>query len=131
VVYFDPGLADDTFPGRKRTGHAYSKMRFMSAQLEAYFKNGLWLELAASANTAARRLAEGLAAIPGITLAAPCEANLVFADIPNAISTGLLADGFLFATWPDGNRTRLVPSFATTEADVDALLTAARRHAGS
>ena len=131
VVYFDPGLAEDTFPGRKRTGHAYAKMRFMSAQLDAYFKNGLWLELAASANEAAERLASGLAAIPGIGLAAPCEANLVFAEMPEAISSGLMADGFAFATWRDRNRTRLVPSFATTEAEIDALLAAAERHAYS
>ena len=50
-------------------------------------------------------------------------------EIPEAISAGLVADGFAFATWRDGNLTRLVPSFATTEADVDALLAAARRYA--
>ncbi len=131
VVYFDPALADDAFPGRKRTGHVYSKMRFLSAQLEAYVGDGLWLTLAAAANAAARRLADGLAAIPGVTLSAPTEANLVFAEMPEAISAGLTADGFSFAAWRGGNLTRLVASFATTEADVDALLAAARRHAGA
>ncbi len=131
VVYFDPALADDAFPGRKRTGHVYSKMRFLSAQLEAYVGVGLWLALAAAANASARRLADGLAAIPGVTLAAPTEANLVFAEMPEAISAGLTADGFSFAAWRGGNLTRLVASFATTEADVDALLAAARRHAGA
>ena len=79
-----------------------------------------------SANAAARRLADGLAAIPGVTLSAPTEANLVFAEMPEAISAGLAADGFSFAAWRGGNMTRLVASFATTEADVDALLAAAR-----
>ena len=131
VVYFDPTLADGTFPERKRTGHAYSKMRFLSAQLEAYAGDGLWLKLATAANTAAERLADGLAAIPGITLAAPREANLVFVEMPEAVSSGLAADGFLFAAWRDGKLTRLVPSFATTDDDVDALVTSARRHAGA
>jgi threonine aldolase len=128
VVYFDPALAEDTFPGRKRTGHAYSKMRFMSAQLEAYFRDGLWLELAAAANRRADRLAAGLAELPGVTLAAPCEANLVFANMPEAMSSGLAADGFLFSTWRDGILNRLVPSFATTDAEIDSLLAAADRH---
>lgn len=131
VVYFDPALADDAFPGRKRSGHAYSKMRFLSAQLEAYVGDGLWLDLAATANATAKRLADGLAAIPGITLAAPREANLVFAEMPEAISAGLAADGFSFAEWRGGIMTRLVPSFATTDDDVDVLLAAARRHAGA
>jgi threonine aldolase len=131
VVYFDPTLADGAFPGRKRTGHMYSKMRFLSAQLEAYLRDGLWLRFAARANAAAARLADGLAEIPGITLAAPCEANLVFAEMPEAVSAALAADGFVFAAWHGGAATRLVPSFATTDAEVDALIAAARRHAGS
>ena len=106
-------------------------MRFLSAQLEAYVADGLWLGLAAAANAAALRLADGLAAIPGVTLAAPSEANLVFAEIPDAVAAGLAADGFSFAQWRGGNLTRLVASFATTAADVDALLAAARRHAGA
>ena len=129
VVYFDPALTENAYPKRKRTGHAYSKMRFMSAQIEAYMSDGLWLALAAAANAAANRLADGLAAIPGVTLAAPCEANLVFAELPEAISAGLAVDEFSFAAWRGGNLTRLVTSFATIEADVDALLAAARRHA--
>ncbi len=129
IVTFDPALAEDAYPGRKRSGHAYSKLRYLSAQLEAYVRDGLWLDLATRANASARRLADGLASIPGITLAAPCEANLVFAEIPETVSAGLAADGFAFAIWRDGNLTRLVPSFATTDADVDALLAAARRYA--
>ena len=129
VVYFDPALTENSYPKRKRTGHAYSKMRFLSAQLNAYMNDGLWLALAAAANSAARRLADGLAAIPGVALAAPCEANLVFAEMPEAILAGLAVDEFEFAAWRGKNLTRLVTSYATIDADVDALLAAARRHA--
>ncbi len=131
VVFFDPGLAEHADPGRKRTGHVYSKMRFLSAQLEAYVQGGLWLRLSARANASAKRLADGLAAIPGVTLTAPCEANLVFAEMPAAVRAGLAADGFSFATWRDGTTSRLVTSYATTAAEVDAVVGAARRHAGA
>ena len=57
MVFFDPSFADELFPMRKRSGHAYSKMRYLSAQLEACLAGGLWLELAAHANAMARRLA--------------------------------------------------------------------------
>ena len=83
-MFFDPAFADDLFPARKRSGHAYSKMRYLSAQLEAYLAGGLWLELAAHANAMARRLAGGLAEHPDIALLAPVEANLVFLDMPGS-----------------------------------------------
>ena len=81
MLFFDPAFADELFPMRKRSGHAYSKMRYLSAQLEAYLAGGLWLELAARANAMARRLAEGLAGRGDVSLLAPVEANLIFLDI--------------------------------------------------
>ena len=43
----------------KRGGHLVSKMRFVSAQLEAYVKDGHWLQNAARANTMARASTRG------------------------------------------------------------------------
>src|SRR5690606_30773414 len=60
VVFFDPGRAADFAFRRKRSGHLFSKMRFLSAQLEAYLADGLWLRNAAHANAMAARLASGL-----------------------------------------------------------------------
>ena len=50
-------------------GQTLSKGRFLGAQMEAWLAGDLWLELARRANGAARRLAEGLAAAPGLRLA--------------------------------------------------------------
>ena len=127
MVFFDPAFADELFPMRKRSGHAYSKMRYLSAQLEAYLAGGLWLELAAHANAMARRLAEGLAQHPDISLLAPVEANLVFLDMPERVFEGLRADGFEIHAVRGGASVRLVPSYATTEDDVDRLIEAALR----
>lgn len=127
VVLFDPALAEDTFALRKRTGHVYSKMRYVSAQLDAMLKDGLWLKLSARANAMGHRLAEGLDGVPGVTFLAPVEASMLFVKLSDALREGLPAAGFQFETWRGGEITRLVTNHGTREQDVDAFVTAARR----
>ncbi|HZT19030.1 MAG TPA: low specificity L-threonine aldolase [Dongiaceae bacterium] len=131
VVVFDRALAAELGFRRKRAGHLFSKMRFLSAQLDAYLADGLWLRNARHANAMARRLAEGLARIPGARLAHPAEANEVFVDLPEHAIRGLAADGFEFYRWLGENRTllRLVTAFDTKESDVAAFIASAERHA--
>lgn len=118
---------------RKRGGHLVSKGRFISVQLEAYLADELWLRNARRANAMAARLAEGLAAVPGAALRDPVEANEVFARLPGPMIEGLRADGFQFHAWggEDDPVVRLVTAFCTSEAEVDAFLASARRHAGA
>ncbi|WP_114394461.1 threonine aldolase family protein [Oleisolibacter albus] len=129
VVFFDKTLAAEFGYRRKRGGHLFSKMRFLSAQLDAYLTDGLWLRLAGHANAMARRLADGLAALPGASLRHPVQANEVFVTLPEAVVAGLEARGFGFYRW-DGTLIRLVAAWNTAEADVEALLAAARELAG-
>ena len=134
VVCFDMALADEVEIRRKRAGHLWSKLRFVSAQLLACLDDGLWLRLAGQANRAAARLANGLRTLPGVTVVQPVEANEIFVVLPDALAAGLAAEGFGFHGWeaPQGVAgpvMRLVASYATTDADVDALLAAARRYA--
>jgi threonine aldolase len=114
----------------KRAGQLYSKMRFFSAQLEAYLADGNWLRWAGHANAQAARLAEGLTAIDGITLLHPVEANELFLSMPIAVHDATAAAGIgLYPIHPAGDGTgkiRLVTSFDTDPADVDRLLEAAR-----
>ena len=104
----------------KRAGHVASKMRFQSAQLEAYLTDGLWLDLASHANAAMARLASGLTEL-GVELQLPPEANLAFARTDPAAIDRLEADGVLFYRMAPGT-IRLVTSFQTTDADVDEVL---------
>lgn len=132
VVVFDPALAAEVERRRKRAGHLWSKLRFISAQLLAGLQDGLWLRLAAQANRAAGRLSSGLAAVPGVRLIQTVEANEIFAAFPPGLIAALTDAGFGFHDWPappgvEGEVVRLVTSYATTDADVDALLEAARR----
>lgn len=134
VVIFTESLrvrADEMGFRRKRAAHLFSKMRFLSAQLEAYLADDLWLRNARHANAMASRLAEGLVALPGVHLTHPVEANELFPAIPAAIRDGLRKDGFEFYDWPDAgpDGARLICAFDSREEDVDAFLKSARFHA--
>ena len=132
AIFFDPHRAREFPYLRKRGGHLFSKQRYLSAQLEAYLTDDLWLNNARLANTQATRLGQGLAALPGAKLAAPVQANEVFCELPRAAVEGRRAAGYLFHIWRDKKNPlcRFVTSFATEAAAVDALLAEAIRHAG-
>ena len=132
VVFFDPARAAEFERRRKRAGHLWSKLRFVSAQLLAYLKDDLWLSNARHANAMATTLAHGLRASAGATLLQAVDANEVFAAMPEAIVAGLERLGFSFYRWPlcgagRGAAIRLVTSYATRQADVDELVAAAAR----
>jgi threonine aldolase len=130
VVFFDPAMARDFERRRKRAGHLVSKLRFLSAQLNAYLKNGLWLDNARHANAMAAKMAQGLKTVAGARLLHPVQANELFVVIPAETATALETQGFKFYRWPlhadePGVTIRLVTSYATPSADVDEFITAA------
>jgi len=125
VVFFNRDLAESFGYRRKRAGHLLSKMRFVSAQLDAYLADGLWLKLAGHANAQAARLAEGLTALPGVSLRDPVEANELFVAMPDALKDGLETRGFKFYRWDD-RVIRLVTAWNTEASAVEAFLSAAR-----
>jgi threonine aldolase len=127
VVFFNTALAKDFEHRRKRSGHTLPKMRFVSAQLEAYVKDGVWLRNAAHANAAASRLGRELADIPGVVIKGSVDANIVFAEMPSRMIEGLHAAGFGFFAmhgWA-----RLVTSFNTND-EVVALFIETAKHFG-
>lgn len=136
VVLFgrDPSLLEALEYRRKRAGHLFSKMRFLSVQLEAYIEGGRWLRNARHANGEAQRLAKGLGAIPGVELLSPVQGNEIFARMPVSLVEAIEAEGYLLQPWenPEGGRQvmRLVTAFNTDPKAVDGLLAvAAKRRA--
>ncbi len=125
IVLFDRTLAAEMGYRRKRGGHLCSKMRFLSAQMEAYLDNDLWLRNARHANAMAARLAAGLGAIDGVQLQGATEANIIFCRLATETIEQLLAQGFRFYhdRWGAGV-VRLVTNFATTAAEVDDFIRA-------
>lgn len=122
IVLFRKELAPELAIRIHRGGHRPSKMRFLSAQLEAYLTEELWLRHARHANAMAARLAAGLA--PHVEILRRVDANIVFVRLPPALAAALQKEGFQFFDWQifGDDAYRLVCGFATTEEDVDGLI---------
>lgn len=131
MIVFDPALAEEVERRRMRAGHLLSKHRFVAAQVLAWLEDDLWLDLAARANAATRRLADGLRRRDDVGFAHPPEANMVFADMSRALHRRLLGAGAVYNLWSgrlegeaeDETLTgRLVCDWSKTEADIAAFL---------
>ena len=119
VVCFHPELSRDTLFIRKQKMQLASKMRFIAAQLTALLSDNLWLENAGHANRMARRLAERVRSVPGVTIVQPVQANAVFASLPRQALAKLL-ETYFFYTWDEEkNEVRWMCSWNTTEKQVD------------
>ncbi len=130
VVVFDPNLADDIDRIRKRGGLLLAKQRFLSVQLLAYLRDGVWRENAARANALATALAQGLQAIEDIDLLHPVEANEVFIALPQALLAGFAAAGYPLKSRRAGEGrviVRLVPSFGSDDVAIAGFVDTARR----
>lgn len=123
VVIFNENIASEFLYKQKRAGHVLSKMRLMTVQMEAYLKDDLWLKNARHSNAMARRLADGLSIIEGVTLTQAVDGNQVFPKMPAKMVARLKDAGFLFydrGADEDGQHViRLVPAFNTDPTDVD------------
>jgi len=138
VVLFDLDRAKELAFLRKRAAQLFSKSRFIAAQFDAYFKDGLWLDTARHANAMAARLAAAIEDSTSARLAWLPQANEVFAVMKKAEAERLMAAGAAFYDWhrphgfdghvgEDEALYRFVTSFATTDENVarfEALLSA-------
>jgi len=126
VVFMDEQLASDFALRRKQAMQLASKLRFVSVQFSALLKNDLWLQNARHSNAMAKRLGDGLGAIPGMTITQKVEANEVFVTVPeHAIAP--LHDVASLSLWTEATcELRLVCSFQTTEEEVDGFISQAR-----
>jgi threonine aldolase len=96
LVVFDEALAARIPYLMKRGGQVLSKARFVSAQLERYFADELWLRRAQAANRNAAGLAERLASLPGVELVAPVQVNMIFLRLPQRALAALRSGPFAF-----------------------------------
>lgn len=122
VVFFRKELADEFGYRCKQAGQLGSKMRFLAAPFFGVLESGAYLRHAAHANAMARRLADALAAIDGVTLKYPRQANAVFVQLDPARARALHEKGWHFYDFIGGGGARFMCSWSTTESDVDALV---------
>ncbi|MCL1939974.1 MAG: beta-eliminating lyase-related protein [Desulfovibrionaceae bacterium] len=129
VIFFNETLGREFGYIRKQHLQLLSKMRFMSAQFLAYFKDDLWLENACLANRMTALLAEELKGMEHVHIEYPVQVNAIFARLcKNAVAK--LQERFYFyvldpseGTHPTvkGPLVRLMTSFRSTEEEVRAL----------
>ncbi|GAA6193837.1 beta-eliminating lyase-related protein [Phaeobacter sp. NW0010-22] len=98
VIFFDETRAWEFELRRKRGAHLFSKHRYLSAQMDAYLRDDLWLTSARQANANCARLAEGLRAAGASFLHDP-QANMIFASFPRAQHKDLHAAGAVYHLW--------------------------------
>jgi len=121
VIVLRPDLADPLRYLRKQSMQLASKMRFISAQLDALLSDDLWRRAAGHANAMARRLAEAVENVDGVTLTQAVQANGVFAILPPGAAERLQED-FHFYFWDEHTReVRWMCAWDTREEDVDAF----------
>lgn len=131
IVFFDRALAEEFAWRVKQAGQLASKMRYLSAPWVGLLESGVWLRNAARANAAAASLEAGLAAIPDVGIIGTRDANAVFVRFPEALAAGLRARGWRFYDFPAVGGCRLMCSWATTDAEIDAFLADARACVGA
>ena len=107
---------------RKRSGHLFSKGRYLATQLLAMIEDGLWLRNASAANAAAQTLAKGA----GNRLMHPVEANELFVRLTAEEAANLRAQDFDFHNWGEG-AARLVTNWSQDVAAVAPLAAALAR----
>jgi threonine aldolase len=107
---------------RKQQMQLASKMRFLGAQFIALLEDDLWLRNARHANAMARRLASGLAGLPGVDVVYPVESDAVFARLPRQHIAELQRE-WTFHVWDEtASVVRWMTAFDTQERDVDDFL---------
>ncbi len=127
IILFDQKLATEMGYRRKRGGHLCSKMRFLSAQINAYLTDDLWLRNARHANEMAARLDAGLREIAGVEMMGITASNIIFCRLPQPVIEGLHKQGYRFYhdRWGPGV-VRLVTMFSTQPEEVDQFIEATR-----
>lgn len=122
VVFFDRQLSEGFAYRCKQAGQLISKMRFLSAPWLGLLANDAWLHHAGHANAMAKRLADGLARLAGITPMATVEANAVFVELGAERASALHQRGWRFYTFIGNGGARFMCAWDTSPEDVDALL---------
>jgi threonine aldolase len=119
VCFLRLGLSGDFKYIRKQGMQLASKMRFISAQYIAYFRNDLWKKCASHSNAMAALLAERIGAMDGIKITQPVQSNGVFVIIPHNVAEKVMREYFFYPWNEDISEYRLMTSWDTTEEDID------------
>lgn len=121
VVFFDPALAAEFDYRCKQAGQLASKMRYLTAPWIPFLENKLYEKYSRHALACAKTIRDGVAALPGVELLSPVQANSVFLKLPPGLHEHLQRQGWKYYTFIGGGA-RFMCSWQTQEEDVQKLL---------
>jgi len=119
VLFFRKEIAENARYLRKRAAQLPSKMRYVSAQMEALLTGGLWRENATRANRMALLLAGRIAHVSGVEIAYPVETNMVYVRLSPSVFEFLSEHASFYVEDQAARLVRWVTSFDTTEGDIE------------
>jgi threonine aldolase len=119
ICFLKPGLSNDFKYIRKQGMQLASKMRFISAQYIAYFRNDLWKDCASHSNAMAVILAGRLKQFKEVNVTQEVQSNGVFVIMPSAVAERMLSHYFFYPWNEKRSEYRLMASWDTTEEDIE------------
>jgi threonine aldolase len=119
VCFLKPGLSENFKYIRKQGMQLASKMRFISAQYIAYFKNDLWKKCASNSNSMAKLLYENVKDIKGLRVTQPVQSNGIFIIMPQNIAEKVMKEYFFYPWNEKNSEYRLMTSWDTTVEDIE------------
>ena len=126
IIFFNNNLALEAQKMIKQTGHVIPKTRFITAQLNAWFTDGLWLKLAQKANDNATYLSSELSKFEDFKLLYPTQGNEIFIRINKKTYNKIIELNIIPNLWrKTGNdeiEIRFVTSFETNFSLIDEII---------
>lgn len=125
VVILNSTLAKDFKYIRKQAAQLPSKTRFIAAQFQAFFADGLYQTIASHSCEMAKYLQERLTEKNyGVEISYAVESNAVFVKIPQNLIKKL-KQHYFFYVWDEKTfECRLMTSWDTQKVDIDGFITA-------
>lgn len=127
VVVTNPKLLNHFFPLIKQHGALLAKGRLLGVQFEALFTDNLYMEIGKKAVAQALTIKSAFTD-RGYTTAVDSPTNQQFFTLPNALIDHLKGCGISFELWgargAEQSVVRFVTGWATTQSDIDALISA-------
>jgi threonine aldolase len=122
ICFLRPGLSTDFKYIRKQGMQLASKMRFISAQYIAYFRDDLWKKCAAHSNNMAKIFAEKLEKVSGVKITQPVQSNGLFVIMQSEVAEKMRSHYFFYPWNEKISEYRLMTSWDTTEEDIDGFI---------
>ncbi len=122
ICFLRSGLSVDFKYIRKQGMQLASKMRFISAQFIAYFRNDLWKKCAAHSNYMAKIFADKLENVSGVKITQPVQSNGLFVIMSSEVAEKMQSHYFFYPWNEKISEYRLMTSWDTSEEDIDGFV---------